>query len=375
MISRIIPVVTLLTVLGILVVGFFILTKKESRNNTPRPAPSPAPLPLKSIGWIPYWDQEKAFATVQTNASSFDFISVFWYGLSKEGEVIKYEGVVEDREIIKFAKENQIKVMALFANLIEEEGDVWDAERVNKVISDPQKRKVHTQEILTKVDEFDFDGVDIDYEALKKPQRNDYTQFIKELADALHKQDKLIGISIHPKTSEDNPAEYNGSQAQDWQNLAKVVDHMYFMTYGEYWDKSKVGPIASLPWVRNVINYALSIGVPRKKIFMGIPLYGLKWQKINGAFEPAQSETEELLYDDIYYLINNSSGEVKWDSKSHASYFEYQTLGISNIIWFEDSRSVEDKIKFANKTGLGGVGFWRLGGEDPQVWTTLHNSP
>jgi hypothetical protein len=38
---------------------------------------------------------------------------------------------------------------------------------------------------------------------------------IDELGRALHANGKLLGVSLSPKTSENNPAEENGSHAQD----------------------------------------------------------------------------------------------------------------------------------------------------------------
>ena len=49
--------------------------------------------PVQMRGSIPYWDQEKAFASCSQNASEFDYVSLFWYFLAADGKVKKYQGV------------------------------------------------------------------------------------------------------------------------------------------------------------------------------------------------------------------------------------------------------------------------------------------
>ena len=41
---------------------------------------------------------------------------------------------------------------------------------------------------------------------------------------------------------------------------------------------------------------------------------------------------------------------------------------INHEVWFENGPSVEVKVQLAREAGFGGVTFWRLGGEDPEVW-------
>ncbi|HEX2987687.1 MAG TPA: hypothetical protein VHS06_05895, partial [Chloroflexota bacterium] len=40
-------------------------------------------------------------------------------------------------------------------------------------------------------------------------------------------------------------------------------------------------------------------------------------------------------------------------------------------VWLEDATSVAGKLQIATRYGLGGVGAWRLGQEDPGVWPEL----
>lgn len=371
--------VTAVLSLGLLLAFYFYFSDKIDQYSLLSPLSTllPAlkeekpPPKLQVLGWIPYWDQKRAFETVKRNPGSFDVISLFWYGLSPQGEIVTYKGVKQDREIIDFAKQENIKVLAILANLIEEEGDVWDHKRVELVIENSQKRKAHIEAIVAKVEEFGFDGVNIDYEALERSQRDNFSRFVQELSTSLHSKGKILGVAIHPKTSENNPKEDNGSHAQDWVAISRSADQMYFMTYGEHSLETDPGPVASITWVNDIISYAKKLKVPQEKIILGIGLYGLEWQREGNDFQPARSDTEELLYTDILKIASRSGSQIIWDRKSHASYIDYDFEGREHVVWFENRRSVSEKIKFAMRNKLGGIALWRLGGEDQELFEEI----
>src|SRR3990172_10684553 len=134
----------------------------------------------KVIGWIPYWDQTNASQSFKKNVSKIDYVSVFWYRIDENGKLGTYKGVAEDKSIIDFAHKNNVNVLALVANLSETGDSSWDYQRVNKVISTKESRKKHIAELIKLVEKHGFDGIDIDYEALRNYQRDYFTQFIKE---------------------------------------------------------------------------------------------------------------------------------------------------------------------------------------------------
>ncbi|MEX0621844.1 MAG: glycosyl hydrolase family 18 protein [Candidatus Woykebacteria bacterium] len=316
---------------------------------------------------IPYWDQQRAFASFRENVSSFDYLTLFWYTLRADGSIRKYIYAVEDKTIIDFAHKNGVKVFGLIANLPDEdEGGSWDSDRVAKVIGSSSARASHINNIVNLAEKMNFDGISIDYEELETSQKNNFTIFIRDLASALHKKGKLLGLAIHPKTSEGKPSEDNGSAAQDLLALSLAADQLYFMAYGEHWDDSDAGPIAGVPWVSRVINYALSIGVPRKKIFMGVPLYGLDWPKNGAGYGTANG----LTYSEVASLLKTYNPKVSIDTIEGAAHFTYKSGGKTHEVWFENYQSIQPKLSFAKSLGISAT-FWRLGGEDPRIWPTL----
>ena len=71
-----------------------------------------------------------------------------------------------------------------------------DAEIINTVIGSETLRRQHINNILLLMDTGRFDGVDIDYQFISLALREAFTEFITELADQLHRDDRGIIITV-----------------------------------------------------------------------------------------------------------------------------------------------------------------------------------
>ncbi len=312
---------------------------------------------------IPYWDQENAFNVFQNNVRIISYINLFWYYLGENGEIKKYEYGSENKNIISFAHTHNVKVSAVLTNLPEYAGATWDSDRVIESISE-KKRQKHIENIVDKLDQLNFDGVIIDYESVNSQAKDEFTIFIKELSKLLHKNNKILTVVLHPKTGNNIPEEEIG-RFQDWSALPKYADQLQIMGYSEHSDTDSPGPIASTPWVGKILAYAKGQKVPLEKVFLGIPLYGYDWDKNTDA------SGKDLTYGEVEKLLSKYGAHEKWDQQNNSPYFTYVKNNHTHEVWFENSKSIEKKIELAKNAGLAGVTFWRLGEEDPKIWSML----
>jgi spore germination protein len=317
---------------------------------------------------IPYWDQERAVESFKNNLDVIDAIVLYWYHLTPEGTIEKYMQADEDSSIIEFAHQNNKKVLALIANLPDDsDPGPWDPERVRNIISDQESIEKHTNDILELLDQMNFDGVNIDYEALPGDLRSNFTQFIKHLHAELSTRNKLLVVAIHPKTSEGNPREDNGSHAQDWVALWPHLDYMYFMTYSLHHKESAPGPNATINWMRDVIRYARKLSVPSEKILLGIPFYGHHWVvENNNTFTGID---DDLTYEKAVQFQQAHDSRIK-RNRDDVPHFVYHDGENEHILWFEDSLSTARKLKVWKEFDTG-IAIWRLGGEDQRTWHYL----
>lgn len=357
--SPIYLVVGLALLAGTMLAGFYL----DNPGDNPAAAlATTPPKHLTVVTGIPYWEQTRAFRAFQDHVREIDEVSLFWYFLAKDGTIKQYADAQDPTNIITFAHQHGVKVLALIANLPEEKGTTWDWERVRRATSTSTARQRHVKAIVGLVERHGYDGINIDYETLRQQQTSSFTAFIRELASALHRRGKLLKVAIQPRTTN------RYTNGQDWVAIARAVDQFSIMTYEEHWKESQPGPVASLPWVRRVLTFARSLGVPREKIWLGVPLYGYDWpQQPNGSFGTARG----LEYEDVLALDRTYQVRSSFAFPTASPHFSYARDDQRHEVWYENNLSFTTKLILAREFQIGGITLWRLAGEDQRIWSVL----
>jgi spore germination protein len=321
-----------------------------------------ASLAKRISGNLVFWDQSRGFDVIRANADLFSDISPFWYRVDVDGQVRPYttgSGTsYEDPTILSFLRANGILVIPTVANIL---NGVWDGALVSRIIADPALTSVNIESLVQLAVTHGYDGIDLDYEDLSASDRPAFTSFVNQLAVALHANGKLLTVNVYAKTSE--PGTWSGPQAQDWWAIGQVADQVRIMTYEYHWSTSGAGPIAPVDWVGDVLAFARTT-IPAQKIMQGVPLYGYDWVGQSGL---------DLVWEQTMALVNQYGATVQWDAASASPWFEYLAKRTRHTVWFENAASVDAKLQVNVAYDAGGVSFWRLGGQDPEVWSTLRN--
>lgn len=322
----------------------------------------PGPTLNKSVvAYLPTsWDAENAFNSFINNVNIFSEICPVWYSLNSDGSIFADEGT-GDEQIISICQANSIKIIPLINNYANSD---FDPARVSAIINNTTNRANHIQNLVNLVEVNNYHGIEIDYENLYASDRNAFTQFIQELAQALHNNGKLLTIAVHAKTSE--PGTWNGPQAQDWQALGQAVDYFRIMTYDYHWSTGSPGPIAPLGWDEAVINFAKT-RVTSEKIYLGLASYGWNW---------GTGTASEVSHSAAVQLASAQGATITWTAPDEDGYsvgpaphFSYTEGGITRQVWFEDATSWSPKLDLVNSQAIRGINIWRLGTEDPTVGT------
>ncbi len=371
LITILLLVLFILAGIAILILLFEIIKTRDTEDKKAPPPPKTQKEDFSVTAWIPYWDQENAIKSATENITKLDAIGVFWYKLTPEGTVTVYEKAIEDQRFIEFAHENDVKVYALVANLPEEgeETTGWDPERVENVISNEDQREKHINDLVNLVIYKNFDGLALDYENLRPEQKDNFSLFIQELAQALHQQQKSLEIAIHPKTSENPNTEFSGALAQDYQKIAQYADHLHFMMYTQHGRESKPGPSSTPERTEAALNYAIEkLHIPKEKIIMGIGLFGLEWQVEGNGFTGVE---DDLTYNQVENFIEQNKTDMYRDENSQSVEITFRESNTFHVIWINDAKSIKRRIQIAKNYDVGGVSLWRLGGEDPEIWNFI----
>jgi len=156
-------------------------------------------------------------------------------------------------------------------------------------------------------------------------------------------------------------------QWHDFEFLEAHIDFFNAMTYGTHGDWSNhVGHLAPLypsppgdpdgSCDTNMDYLHSSRNIPKEKINMGIPFWGLQWESSN-INEPFTANTVDVLYYNIPELIDNG-WTYNWDPYALCPYLLKEDG--TQVITYENPQSIGIKCQYASEQGLGGVMIWAL---------------
>ncbi|NLJ72677.1 MAG: hypothetical protein GX333_06665 [Syntrophomonadaceae bacterium] len=280
----------------------------------------------------------QAFAEFKQNAHLFDTVSFRWFETNYKGDIY-YEYQDDYRNILKFADE---KGIAKYASVV-----LMDTNALHTLLSVPQNRARFISNILEIVKRDNYDGVDIDFEFINPKDGIYFTLFLKELKAALGNNIPL-SVAVFARTGHEQFA-----TPYEYQKIGQIVDKVIVMAYDYSYPTSKAGPVAPLWWVEEVANY-MANNIPPEKVMLGLPTYGYDWA--NGGKGTTVTASRLASIKAKYRLTAN------FDYNNMSPYYTYyDEWGNYHQIWTENEPSLKEKLKVAEKYGLGGISFWRIG--------------
>lgn len=206
-------------------------------------------------------------------------------------------------------------------------------------------------------------GFQLDLENIDPNDINLYTRFVQDAAKEFHLDGRMLSVAVVPRFLDSVPGQW--AAAYDYPALAQAVDFMTLMAYDNSGRLGQPGPIAGYNWVRNTLEYARS-RVPTDKILLGIALYGREWSDDGHSLQ-----ARTMPFPETQALLNRLSLSPRWDEKHRSPWFEYHTSGTVNRVWYENARSIQEKLRLLEEYRLRGFAAWRLGMEDPGIWSMV----
>jgi len=329
----------------------------------------------ETIGFLPSWSIAQN-AIVHTEY--LDQIIYFGIGIDETGTLMKIDN--EGNELIewkyfrgnefknirKSAEQTNTKILIAIKN--------FDNVSIDTLISSDSNRNRAVLQISRLVDDYDLDGVNIDFEYFTQidfPTMKFYNQFLQELSTSLKETNSESIISVDVNAT----AVYQDN-AYDMVKIGDVVDQVIVMGYDFHRPIStRAGPVAPLdsegdtPSLSQTIN-SLRGRVESNKVILGIPLYGYEWQTytIDYASKTVPDSGAVATYKRVRELLTNRDDlQLSYDPLSQSPRITYFQNGLIKQIYYEDDKSIQKKLEFIKENELAGVALWTLGYEGDYI--------
>ncbi len=307
---------------------------------------------------------------IATHFDAYSEVSAFSYTIEADG-TLTANNPVTDAVLVDFARLNGIKVVPTVSS-------TWDSTALARILKDTTLRANHISAIMKIAQSPLVDGIDLDYENLPPDTRQSYTDFCTLLAALLHRQGKVLAVTVPAKISDDDGSVI--SRFADYAALGIAADQIRVMAYEYHGKTGDPGPNAPIWWVRKVMEYTVS-RVPRSKAVMGIHLYAYDWggKDVQAYWWSDVQSRKDLYKGEVTYFESDQRGLVGESMLKYtipgrrctprndcaARVPEYHT------VWFVDAKYVAAAWDIVKDLQLAGIVMWRPGGEDPEIWQAL----
>jgi len=253
-----------------------------------------------------------------------------------------------------------------------------------RIATGPARLQNTLRSILSLIDHYGYDGIDVDWEPLTPADAELYSIFVETLRRNLdqiglaHQRHRLVLTTAIEVNLNDRG--YMSSLVRTLRRLDENFDQINLMTYAManpkslpfVWHNSALYPGSTFPYhgfqapsADGAIQEFFTAGFHPGKLGIGINLHGYLWQgqgfediSAPGKLWKVPPKVVELTYGEVIKEYFGRS-PTRWDEEAEVPYISMPQT--NQLISYEDGRGIEAKLLYVQQKGLGGVIIWEIG--------------
>ena len=345
--------------------------------------------------YVPY--DPTSWASLEAHADQLDVVAAQWASIDACGGI----SAREDQTLKQFAHDHGIQVVPSLFTI-----SAW---LNHQLLADDDTRANALANIVSYTVEEGYDGFDLDLEGIDPADRAAYSDFVSALAAALHDQGKLLTLAV-PAKERDATSGWAG--AFDYAALGAQADLVTVMAYEYSGPFSGPGSVAPFDWVSRVTAFAAQ-KIPPERLLLGLAFYGYDWNATSGGavslgypralalatyfqVQPSLDGTQQSLTFGYTADAGDRGPRLAGSAVSAGPRHTITARGAAacdlvapaaptptpappvapnrpqvHEVWVEDASSVGARLGLAFNYRVRGVAAWRLGLEDPAVWSVV----
>lgn len=298
--------------------------------------------------------------SIEKAQGSLDMVSPSYFDLNADGS-LKLVNI--DQNFINTVHSKGIKIMPFLSNH-------WNRELGRTALANRERL---TDEIISALNRYNLDGINVDIENLTPEDKNNLTDLVKILKRKLP-AGKEISVSVSAN-SQGLTTGWHGSY--DVKALADNSNYLIVMAYDESAGSQTPRAGASFNFVEKSVKHLLNKNVASQKIVLGMPFYGRYWSDRDPLIK-----ANSIHLTAVDNLISRFNPTVNFDQVSKSPMFKFsvkegqlpvviggKVLSVGEYtVWYENNDSIKAKLGLVTKYNLKGAGSWRLGQENPDLW-------
>jgi len=250
---------------------------------------------------------------------------------------------------------------------------------IDNLLVSPEIQEKHIQEIVRFVVENHYPGIDIYYREFNAELKDDYVNFIRKLADALHKEGKILSIRV------DLPVQIAEDRwdtgIYDWKALGEAVDIFKVPAIPDPKAFAPGGQMEQmLFWAVGQVNrYKLQLLISTRSVErVGRTIFFKPYTEALEAFGASLKADKAMALpgEEVSFTLEGlaQATGIQYDQNTGNYWFSYtDQAGKEHIVWLENAASIARKLQLAHRFNLRGVAVQNLLDEENelQVWEVI----
>ena len=297
---------------------------------------------LRVWGFTVPWDARSS-ALARAHAAQLDAVVSGWIQLDS----LTGAPFAEFRDTLARARPSGMRLMAIVTNAV---AGRFHPGGVRGLGADSVALGRAAGDVARRLTSGGYRGVVIDLEGFAAADRDLVTTAVRAIADSARRHGMSPVAVAVPAV---DTTVFRG------RDLVPSVDYLLVMLYDQHWTTSAPGPLAAPDWVRGATSLRVA-EVGAAHIVAALPLYGYRW--------PTAGPAAALTYADAQRDAAAAGVQLQRDSVS--STLRATSAGAWDM-WVSDAGLVDALIRQVRAQGVNTIALWRLGQEDPGVWSVL----
>ena len=332
------------------------LRGRPAWSHIPQPHVKAASGPVQAkplnVGFYVSWD-EQSRASLSKHVGALDVVAPQWIALTGQGGATSLTSDPQAEAIIAAAPNHP----ALLPVVHNASDGVWRTAWADQVILRPRARARLIANLVDLAGKRGYAGYIFDLENLSPRATAAYPAFLAQVKAALKPLNRQVWLTAPVDDS-----------AWPLARLQKAADVIVLMAYDEHYLTGDPGPPASQAWFQQRLSETMTRLDPARTI-VALGSYGYDWS-LKSRF--ANLGAGAVTFSEATQAAHDSEATMAMDPASLNTTYAYQDeTGRDHEVWLLDAAATFNQIKVADAFRPLGYGLWRLGSEDPGVWSVL----
>ena len=307
-------------------------------------ATSPAVARPLSVGFYLPWDAASR-ASVARHAASLDVIAPMSGALDSAAGRLRWQPDAAPAALP--ARGRKPKVFPVISNAHDE---IWDTAAADGALLDPKAGEAFIDALTAAAKGQNYGGYILDFENLSPQATPAYAPFLARLRTALRPLGRELWVTVSL-----------GADPALIRQLDAATDAVVIMAYDQCWATGTPGPVAGQDWFEATLDAKLPSakqgGADLSRYVIALGAYGYDWPPVGTATvisAPAAAGLAEA-----------QGQTVAREPPAENPHFSYG----GHTVWYLDAQTFRAQRAAAEARHTRGVAIWRLGLEDPAIWT------